>query len=135
MNLITKFRGALRRFALRIWNRLWQLSDVGFRRMCVLASLHAQLLKCDSYDSTAIGRLNDHMHLVTNADVLKFPTLFGSVIWKSIPAVEKIDVRSDRVVKRIMRAMPCWLNYGPDERLESDIKALIGYCIDAKSCN
>ncbi len=132
MNLITKFRATLHRIALSAWHGLWQRSDVGFRRMCVLASLHAQLLTCETTDSKAIQRLNEHMNLVADANALKFPTLFGNVIWKGIPTVEKMDLRTDRIVKRIMRAMPCWLNYGTDARLESDIKALIGYCLEAK---
>lgn len=132
MNLITEFRAATRRKLISFWHGLWARSDVGFRRMCVIASLHAQLVKCSSYDHNSIDRLNERMQLVADSNAMKFPTLFGSVIWKHIPPLEKVDLNSDRVIRRIIRSMPCWLNYGTDEKLESDIKCLLGYCVEAK---
>lgn len=134
MKLITNFRATLKTLGLRVWHALWESSDVGFRRMCVLASLHAQLLSCSSGDREAIEKLNKHLNLVNDTAALKIPTLFGNVIWKGIPTVDKLDLQNERIVKRIVRSMPCWLNYGTDQRLESDIKALIGYCSTAESC-
>lgn len=132
MNLITKFRAACRRQLLTIWHGLWERSDVGFRRMCVIASLHAQLVKCSSDDNRSICRLNERMQLVADSNAMKLPTLFGNVIWKNIPQVDKVDLTSDRMVRRIIRSMPCWLNYGTQERLESDIKSLLWYCAEFK---
>jgi len=133
MNLITKFRAASRRRLTSIWHGVWARSDVGFRRMCVIASLHAQLVKCSSTDHNSIDRLNERMQLVADSSAMKFPTLFGNVIWKHIPPVEKVDLNSDRVVRRIIRSMPCWLNYGTEEKLESDIKCLLGFCAEVKA--
>lgn len=132
MNLITKFRAAFRRKLRTSWHWLWSLSDVGFRRMCVMASLHAQLINCSSDDCKLINRLNERMNLVADANAMKIPTLFGNVIWKNIPSVEKVDFTSDRIVRRIMRSMPCWLNYGTDEKLESDIRSLLFYCAETQ---
>lgn len=132
MNLITKFRAAYRRRLLRLWHGLWERSDVGFRRMCVIASLHAQLVKCSSDDNSSIKRLNERMQLVADSNAMKLPTLFGNVIWKNIPSVDKVDLTSDRMVRRIIRSMPCWLNYGTDEKLENDIKCLLCYCAEFK---
>lgn len=132
MNLITKFRAAYRRKLTSVWHGLWARSDVGFRRMCVMASLHAQLVKCSSDDCNSINRLNERMNLVADANAMKIPTLFGNVIWKNIPSVEKVDLTSDRIVRRIMRSMPCWLNYGTDAKLESDIRSLLFYCAETR---
>lgn len=132
MNLITKFRATYHRTLRKLWHGLWARSDVGFRRMCVMASLHAQLVKCSSNDVQCIKRLNERMQLVADSNALKLPTLFGDVIWKNVPPVEKVNLESDRIVRRIIRSMPCWLNYGTQEKLESDIRCLLGYCAEAK---
>ncbi len=132
MNLITKFRAAYRRRLTLVWHGLWERSDVGFRRMCVIASLHAQLVKCSSDDDSRICRLNERMQLVADSNAMKLPTLFGKVIWKNIPTVDKVNVSSDRMVRRIIRSMPCWLNYGTQEKLESDIRSLLGFCSEQK---
>lgn len=132
MNLITKFRDIYHRAIRSIWHGLWERSDVGFRRMCVIASLHAQLVRCSSDDVKSINRLNEHMQLVADSNAMKLPTLFGNVIWKNIPPVEKVNLQSDRIVRRIIRSMPCWLNYGTQEKLESDIRCLLGYCSKAR---
>lgn len=132
MNLITKFRAACRRRLLMVWHGLWEQSDVGFRRMCVIASLHAQLVKCSSDDTGSICRLNERMQLVADSNAMKLPTLFGNIIWKNVPTVDKVNLSSDRMVHRIIRSMPCWLNYGTDEKLEADIKSLLWYCAENK---
>lgn len=132
MNLITKFRVASHRRLVNMWHWLWAHSDVGFRRMCVIASLHAQLVKCSSNDCAAIQRLNERMNLVSDVNAMKIPTLFGNVIWKNVPYVEKVDFTSDRMIHRIIRSTPCWLNYGTDEKLESDIRILLYYCAEVK---
>lgn len=128
MNLITKFRATYRQFFTSVWHSLWAKSDVGFRRMCVMASLHAQLVRCSSHDESSINRLNEHMQLVADSNAMKLPTLFGKVIWKNVPCIDKVNLNSDRMVRRIIRSMPCWLDYGTEEKLESDIKSLLGYC-------
>lgn len=135
MKLITKFRVACRHKLESIWYGLWQRSDVGFRRMCVLASLHAQLVECHSSDQCAIVRLNERMNLVTDANAMKIPTLFAGVIWKTLPTVDRLDLNSERIVQRIKRLTPCWLHYGSDAKLESDIKSLLGFCTEVRATN
>lgn len=133
MNLITKFRAAYRNYFTTFWHSLWACSDVGFRRMCVMASLHAQLVRCSSDDVGSIQRLNERMQLVADSNAMKLPTLFGKVIWKNIPSIDKVDLNSDRIVRRIIRSMPCWLDYGTKEKLETDIKSLLGYCAEEQA--
>lgn len=115
------------------WYGMWQRSDVGFRRMCVLASLHAQLVECNSGDCHAIGLLNERMNLVADANAMKIPTLFAGVIWKTLPTVDKLDLTSERIVQRIKRLTPCWLHYGTDERFEMDIRSLLGFCTEVRT--
>lgn len=131
MNLFTGFRGYLRGRVVAIWNWLWLQSDVSFRRMCVMASLHAQLAKCETGDCGAIARLNQHMCLVNDSNAMKLPTLFAGVIWKNLPTIDKLDTDSTKLVHRIKRLTPCWLNYASDDRFESDIKDLLGFCEEA----
>lgn len=128
MNLFTRFRGYCYRKVILVWNWLWLQSDVSFRRMCVMASLHAQLAKCETDDCGAIARLNQHMCLVNDSNAMKFSMLFARVIWKNLPTIDKLDTDSDRLVHRIKRLTPCWLNYASDDRYESDIKSLLGFC-------
>ena len=131
MNLITGFRGRCQKTLIIFWNWLWLKSDVNFRRMCVMASLHAQLTKCSTDDCRAITRLNQHMRLVGDYNAMRLPTLFAGMIWKNLPSIEILDTDNKKLVHRIVRLTPCWLYYTSVQSYESDIEELLGFC---KTC-
>lgn len=135
MNLFARFREYYKAKSASVWNWLWLQSDVGFRRMCVMASLHAQLAKCTSDDCMAIARLNQRMGLVADSNAMKLPTLFAGVIWKNLPAIEVLDTDSQKLIRRIKRFTPCWLQYTTDDRYETDIKNLLGFVKELKSAS
>lgn len=128
MNLITRFRDSLHGAGATFWNWMWLKSDVSFRRMCVMASLHAQLAKCSTDDCRAITRLNQHMRLVGDHNAMRLPTLFAGLIWKNLPSIEKLDTNNNNLIQRIVRLTPCWLYYTSEQSYESDIKELLGFC-------
>lgn len=128
MNLINRFRASYYRIGAMFWNWMWLKSDVKFRRMCVMASLHAQLAKCSTDDDDAITLLNQHMGLVNDFNAMRLPTLFAGLIWKNLPAIERLDTDNKNLVTRIVRQTPCWLYYTSEQGYESDIKDLLGFC-------
>lgn len=128
MNLFTGFRGFFRTRFISAWNWLWMQSDVSFRRMCVMASLHAQLAKCSTDNCEAITRLNQRMSLVNDSSAMGLPTLFAGVLWKNIPPIGMLDTDNVKLIRRIKRLTPCWLNYASDDRYESDLACLLEFC-------
>jgi hypothetical protein len=93
-----------------------------------MASLHAQLAKCSTDDDDAITLLNQHMGLVNDFNAMRLPTLFAGLIWKNLPAIERLDTDNKNLVTRIVRQTPCWLYYTSEQGYESDIKDLLGFC-------
>lgn len=112
----------------RLWAWTWSLMDCNFKRMCILTSLHAVLLKCNDSESDKIKDLNDKFKLARDVNALRLPTLFGPVLWKKVLPIERIDVTTERYIQRLMRMTPCWLKYGDEEKFKQDLRELINYC-------
>lgn len=112
----------------KLWAWIWSHLDYKFKRMCIMASLHAVLLKLDDKDSEKIKQMNDSLKLVRDVNALRLPTLFGPVVWTRILHINKIDIDSEKSINRIVRMTPCWLRYTTEAEFRDDIKALLEYC-------
>lgn len=126
---------SLKKLALRVaqpfrslWIKVWNLFDDDFKRMCVMASLHAVLLKCNDTECLKLLKLNAKMHLVRNIDDIRFPTFLAPYLWKGILPIEKINLKSDRYFERVFRMTPCWLLYTDKAKYINEIKQLFLYC-------
>lgn len=128
MSLKYKFTDLILKPLNNIWIWIWSLLDCKFKRMCVLASLHAVLLDCDDSESDRIRELNDKFKLVHDVNALRLPTLIGPVLWRKILPIEQIDTSTDRYIQRLMRMTPCWLRYDDDQSFKQDLTALMDYC-------
>lgn len=99
-----------------------------------MASLHAQLSRCSTDNCHAIAMLNKHMLLVNDYNAMRLPTLFASLVWKNLPCIDILDTNNKKLVRRIMRLTPCWLNYTSEQGYENDIQELLGFCVSKSAC-
>lgn len=112
-----------------LWLFLWNRTQDRFKRMCLLASLHAQLTKCHVDDVAELKNINEEMDLMRDVRALRCPTLFAPMIWKTVLPIERIDLsRSDAYVERILKKSPCWLLYADHETRREDVRQLLAYC-------
>lgn len=128
MSLKYKFTDLILNPIYKIWAWIWGRLDCEFKRMCVMASLHAVLLKCDGSDPEKIKQMNDSLKLVRDVNALKLPTLFGPMLWKKVLPINKMDVSSDKCIQRIIRMTPCWLSYTDETEFREDLRELLQYC-------
>ncbi len=128
MSLKYKFTDLILNPIYKIWAWIWGRLDCEFKRMCVMASLHAVLLKCDGSDPEKIKQMNDSLKLVRDVNALKLPTLFGPMLWKKVLPINKMDVSSDKCIQRIIRMTPCWLRYTDETEFREDLRELLQYC-------
>ncbi len=112
-----------------LWLWIWNRTRVSFRRVFVLSSLHARLVKCGVDDLETLGQVNAEFKLVRDVKVLRFPTLFAPLIWRNLAALqEKETATVNDEVTSIVHNMPGWLQYGSLEELEADIRLMVKYC-------
>lgn len=128
MNLFTKVRVSLHLKAYSAWRWIWGRTDVDFRRLCVMASLHAVLAQCSYKETEQIKALNQSLHLVRDIDALKLPILFSKVVWTGVLPIEKIDASTDIYIERIARMTPCWLQYTDRQSFIAELKQLFVFC-------
>ena len=129
MSLISRFLRLKENPFKVFWVWIWNHLDNGFKRMCVMASLHAALVQCRDHECERISSLNSVMRLVKDESALRLPTLFGPYVWKGILPIEKVDLESDKYFERIARKTPCWLLYTDKETFVSELKQLVHYCM------
>lgn len=112
-----------------LWFVMWNHATDRFKRMCLLTSLHAQLVTCDEKDHHRLEAVNLRLDLDRNTSALKFPTLIGPLLWKQVLPIEKIDMeRSEVFITRVIKRSPCWLLYADDRTIREDIRNLLNYC-------
>lgn len=128
MSLKYKFTDLILKLFSYAWAWVWSRLDNKFKRMCMLASLHAVLLKCDDTETKRIAELNNVLGLVQDVNALRLPTLFGPLLWKRVLPIEVIDVTTDRYIQRIVRMTPCWLLYTDESEFKKDLRRLLNYC-------
>jgi len=131
MSRIGRFMKPISIFVSAPWRWLWSKFDVGFRRMCVMSSLHAQLTACKEDDIEVLTRLNQRLHLVdgTCIDAMRLPTLFGPRVWKGVQPLKKMDHLNERYFERLVRMTPCWLLYTDTKTFINDLREMIGFCV------
>jgi hypothetical protein len=118
----------------KLWLFLWELTTNRFKRMCLLASLHAQLVRCNEKDHDQLEDVNNELDLDRNPRALMFPTLFAPVIWRSVLPIDKIDMdRSDVYIARLIKKTPCWLLYADLQTVHNDIHSLLLYCRERRN--
>lgn len=111
------------------WLFVWGKAPDEFKRMCLLSSLHAQLVGCSEDDMVLLDQVNKRLELCRFTTQMRFPTLFGPVIWRTVLPIQKIDMeRSEAYILRLLKKMPCWLEYGAPEQTAQDIRQLFTYC-------
>lgn len=113
----------------KLWFMLWDHAQDRFKRMCLLSSLHAQLLHVNEDDRDQLLEVNREMDLDRDVRALRFPTLLAPMIWPHVITIDKIDMqRQDFYINKVMKAIPCWLRYGDEEAIKDDIRHLLRFC-------
>lgn len=118
----------------RLWISLWQLTPVSFRRMSLLSLLYARFAECNEDELDRLKRVNKAMRLTRDVRCMRFTVCMAPYMGGRILPVCRIDSeRADTYVTRILKNMPCWLNYGAEETLRKDISDLLQYCFKERS--
>lgn len=102
------------------------------RRMVLWCSLYTRMRNTTSADKLNCGQLNDTMHLVTQVKALDFPVWASRLIWTDVSscyeAVRKAIFQSGSLstnTKEFVSAIPQWLRYGSDEKMERDFIRMV----------
>lgn len=107
----------------------WCLDD-DFKRMCVLAIIHAKWCggKSNEERYKSAAELNQNLGLVTDANALKFPTVVAQRVLRDVPSLEAYSDDPRRSWISIQRAFPCWLAYGHDQQWRDEVAAVFAFC-------
>ncbi len=112
-----------------IWTSLWSKTPERCRRMCLLVSLYARLTHSDEDNIESLDKLNQEFKLSRDTNALRFPAMFAPMVWGRIVHISKIDDnRLDQYVTRILKSIPCWIEYGNKEEMQQDIRKLLNLC-------
>lgn len=107
---------------------MWSYTQEGFRRMVVLSSIHASLVKCSADDLDCLSEVNAEFKLDKDVKVLRFPTLLAPLVWKNLPEQEaNADGATDDITP-IISKIPSWLRWGSFEELEREVRLMVQYC-------
>jgi hypothetical protein len=117
----------------RLWTYVWTKVDAEFKRMCVMAVLHAKWRLCSEDDLCELDRFNSTFKLCKDTSVLRFPTLFGVHVWNSVPNEANVVTPSDKFFRRIELLTPCWLKYTDPNAYMEELRALYTYCATERS--
>lgn len=109
------------------WEYLWSKVDTSFKKMCLIASLHAAIKGCQESDIKSLNSLNQQLHLVKDVNALRLPVLVGPLLWDETLRFEKLDIDKSNAIKRILRKLPCWIKYSDDVTMGEDISKLFSY--------
>ena len=129
MSLINRFLKLTRQFFTAPWRWFWSKLDLSFRRMCVMTSLHARLMRCDDGDTDKLTRLNQKLKLIEDIDTMRFPTFVGHKLWKNVQPLDKMDSLNERYYERLFRMTPCWLLYTTKNEFIDELKTMINFCV------
>lgn len=130
MSLIGGFMKSITGIPGTIWRWCWSKLDVDFRRMCVMSSLHAQLIVCTDGECEKMQKLNSKLNLLGDVDAMRLPTLFAPKIWRGVKPLAKMDHLNDRYFERLVRMTPCWLLYTDKQTFIRELKVMVGYCVE-----
>lgn len=120
----------------RMWIAIWGLTPLQFRRMSLLSSLYASLTDCAEDDEDRLNQVNDFLGLTRDVKCMQFSVLVAPLVWRRVLPLDRIDRdRLDVYINRLVTTVPCWLRYGEDDQLRSDIHELMWYCYTEKDVN
>lgn len=118
----------------KLWAGIWAKADPEFKKICLMAVLHAKWKNCGEDDICELERFNSQFNLCPKVSILRFPTLFGRSIWKAVANDISDELPSDRFFRRIALLTPCWLKYTEDTKAYiEDLKQLYAYCSEPTS--
>ena len=111
------------------WFMIWYRVPDKSKRLFVLASLYARLLRVQPNDKDKIEELNQLLKLSRDTNALLFPVAISQWVWHTLLPIEKIDLTNkDHYVSRLARRTPCWLWYADTETRHQDIQRVIDVC-------
>lgn len=105
------------------------------KRLIFMASFSARLQEATVFDNETLYKLNRLLVLSSSDSSLKLPIHLSKAIWNGKTAV---DICSDnvcegqlnkerikRVAQCVIKAMPAWLRYGDNSKIEQDVERLL----------
>lgn len=106
------------------------------KRMCLIASLTANIRNTYQLDQNSLKVLNETMSLVQNEDSLLFPVVIGKKIWHDqakgfetiralIKACDWSKEQVSKICTAIMELIPSWLWYGDRDTIATDVELLL----------
>lgn len=110
-----------------LWGYIWSKTDVPFKKMCLLASLHASIRECDERNIKELKALNNSLKLVKDVNAMRLPILLGPLLWSNNIQAKKLDTNQEKTIVKILRKLPCWIKYSDDDTISRDIKSLFEY--------
>lgn len=100
------------------------LLPVHFKRIVFLTTLYSYMRGKDEPSATTLEELNQALTLATtDSRALVIPSMLTKWIWQG----DGTDVATwpdEKIKARLLRRCPCWLNYGRDADLLTDIAKL-----------
>jgi hypothetical protein len=118
----------------RLANMLKQRLSERTKRILFVASFSAQLKDPGTLNGEMVSKLNSMLELASDDAALKFPIHLSQVIWRNRPLEPGLRVslrngslhsRASSLGKKIMDAMPSWMQYGDESKMQSDIEQLL----------
>lgn len=112
-----------------LWFIIWYRIPDQSKRLCVLASLYAQLTESTEDDVDRLAFINEELGLSRDTRSLRFPALIAPYIWRNAKCLKNINLDNpERYVQRLLRRTPCWLWYADKETRQHDIQRLLQLC-------
>lgn len=104
------------------------------KRMMVISSLTAYILRMEELDSDVIKRLNEVFKLCSLDEAMQFPILLNTLLWhnrhigevaRSLMSDENVtEGKLTVLTQRIKSSVPQWLKYN-DAQLHDDVSYLL----------
>lgn len=104
------------------------------KRLLFLASFSAQLRDPSEFNKEMLHKLNQMFELASDDAALKLPIHLSHAIWRNRPLepglrltlrTEDIRPRVQVIGKKIITAMPKWMRYGDDKRMQNEVEQLL----------
>jgi hypothetical protein len=118
----------------RLANMLKQRLSERTKRLLFVASFSAQLKEPSALNDEMLHKLNSMLELATDDAALKLPIHLSQVIWRNRPLepgvrvslrTEALQSRAAALGKKVMEAMPSWMRYEDESKMQSDIEKLL----------
>lgn len=105
-------------------NILAKLLPAHAKRILFLVTLYHFMKEDGGKDTAELEELNRMLLLAkTDAKALVFPGIFTNMLWEG-RGEELVHCDKEQIVDKIVKAAPCWLNYGRKDDVVSDVTKL-----------